>query len=243
MQLISSFKQAEENAIRFSDVLNHKESITFSRLGKFFHWYYFPNLDIFAPSKFIGYENTTLNEYEGLGTGSDTTKKLKSWLHKLEKNTSSYRGLEEKLEVFISNAGVTKSKKISDGTGGIYVPLSPFAITSFPDDVTDEDYYEGAVKDVLVNTYERNPKARAACIAHYGCVCQVCKFDFAKRYGEIGRGFIHVHHLVEMSSIGEEYIVDPVLHLRPLCPNCHAMIHRTKPAMSIDELKAQLENA
>jgi len=48
MQLISSFEQAEQNAIRFSDVLNHTESVTFKRLSKFFHWYYFPDLDIFC---------------------------------------------------------------------------------------------------------------------------------------------------------------------------------------------------
>lgn len=237
MQLIDSFEQAEQNAIRFSDVLNHTDSITFKRLGQFFHWYYFPDLDTFAPSKFIGYQNTTLNEYNGLGTGSDTTRILKYWFHKLEKNTALYLNLEEKLVRFLGNAGVTESKKISEGTGGIYIPLSPLSITSFPDQVTDEEYYEGAVKEVIVNAYERNPKARAACIAHYGCVCQVCKFDFEKRYGDIGQGFIHVHHLIEISSIGKEYIVDPVMHLRPLCPNCHAMIHRKKPAMSLDELK------
>lgn len=132
MQLIDSFEQAEQNAIRFSDVLNHTDSITFKRLGQFFHWYYFPDLDTFAPSKFIGYQNTTLNEYNGLGTGSDTTRILKYWFHKLEKNTALYLNLEEKLVRFLGNAGVTESKKISEGTGGIYIPLSPLSITSFP---------------------------------------------------------------------------------------------------------------
>lgn len=243
MQLITSFKQAEENAVRFSDVLDHPETVAYKRLGQFFHWYYFPDLDIFAPSKFIGYENTSLEEYEGLGTGSDTTRILNTWFHKLEKNSAIYLKLEEKLKRFIADAGVTSSKKIDEGTGGIYVPQGPFALTRFPDQVTDENYYEGAVKTVTVNAVERNPQARAACIAHYGSVCQVCEMDFAQRYGDIGLGFIHVHHLTEISSIGKEYRVDPVKDLRPLCPNCHAMIHRTRPAMSLDALKALLKKA
>jgi len=64
--------------------------------------------------------------------------------------------------------------------------------------------------------------------------------NFAERYGEIGDRFIHVHHLREISSVGAEYVVDPVEDLRPLCPNCHAMAHRRKPALSVSELRSLL---
>ena len=56
-------------------------------------------------------------------------------------------------------------------------------------------------------------------------------------YGKIGEGFIHVHHLLELSVIKKEYKVDPINDLRPVCPNCHAMLHRKKPAYSIEELR------
>ncbi|MDB9470225.1 hypothetical protein PN480_18680 [Dolichospermum circinale CS-1225] len=36
----------------------------------------------------------------------------------------------------------------------------------------------------------------------------------------------------------EEYEVDPIKDLRPVCPNCHAMIHRRLPPLSIDEIKS-----
>lgn len=98
-------------------------------------------------------------------------------------------------------------------------------------------HIEGRVRQVLVNVYERNPAARAACIAHYGTSCAVCSFDFGKTFGDIGQGFIHVHHLQELSSIAAEYEVDPIQDLRPVCPNCHAMLHKRNPAYSIDELK------
>lgn len=97
---------------------------------------------------------------------------------------------------------------------------------------------EGASDTVLVNAYERNAAARMACIGHFGATCAVCTFDFEYVYGQVGAGFIHVHHLVPLSEIGESYVVDPIKHLRPVCPNCHAMIHRKEPPYSLDELRA-----
>jgi 5-methylcytosine-specific restriction enzyme A len=60
---------------------------------------------------------------------------------------------------------------------------------------------EGAVRRVEVNRYERDRRARAACIAHHGTACSVCGFGFEKSYGVLGRGFIHVHHLTEISAV------------------------------------------
>ncbi len=101
-------------------------------------------------------------------------------------------------------------------------------------------YKEGAVRQAVVNAYERNSQARRQCIAHYGARCGVCKLDFDERYGEVGVGFIHVHHLRPLSEIGAQYEVDPVADLRPVCPNCHAIIHRRNPPYSIEEVKAML---
>jgi 5-methylcytosine-specific restriction protein A len=98
-------------------------------------------------------------------------------------------------------------------------------------------YFEGASHTIAVNVYERDPRARQACIEHYGATCVVCGFDFAARYGEIGRGFIHVHHLIPLSQIRNSYKVDPVSDLRPVCPNCHAMLHRRAEMLTIDELR------
>lgn len=94
----------------------------------------------------------------------------------------------------------------------------------FPDDL-DESSPEGAKKQVLVNKYERDPKARAACIKIYGLRCVVCGFDFAAQYGEAGEGLIHVHHQTPISKVGPAYRVNPRTDLRPVCPNCHAIIH------------------
>lgn len=97
---------------------------------------------------------------------------------------------------------------------------------------------EGAERRAMVKRYERNAHARDLCIKVHGCSCSVCGLDFGQEYGEIDRGFIHVHHVNELSLVEEEYEVDPVNDLRPVCPNCHAMLHhKTRPTRSIDDLK------
>lgn len=117
----------------------------------------------------------------------------------------------------------------------------------YPDEVSHSEFssqkfIEGATRQVLVNQYERDSRARSECIRHWGTTCYVCRFDFHKTYGEMGRGFIHVHHLKDIASIGIEYQVDPRIDLRPVCPNCHAMLHTHRPAMDIEELKTMLAN-
>ena len=112
----------------------------------------------------------------------------------------------------------------------------------YPDEIINpEAVFEGLKRSVTINSYERNPLARKKCIEHYGVRCFVCKFDFEEVYGLIGNGFIHVHHLKPLSEIGKEYEINPVEDLRPVCPNCHAMLHKKNPPFMIEELKDKLE--
>jgi predicted HNH restriction endonuclease len=111
----------------------------------------------------------------------------------------------------------------------------------FPDQIGDEEeLWEGAVSQILVNRYERDTTARKLCIEHHGAICKVCRFDFGATYGVRGKGFIHVHHIVPISQAGKRYKVDPITDLIPVCPNCHAMIHSKAPELSIDELRRSI---
>lgn len=101
-------------------------------------------------------------------------------------------------------------------------------------------FYEGRTHKILVNAYERNIKAREQCIKHYGYSCFICNFNFVEIYGMAGKDYIHVHHLKPLSEIGEGYVVDAIRDLVPVCPNCHAIIHRRNPAYTLDEMKAFL---
>lgn len=110
-----------------------------------------------------------------------------------------------------------------------------------PEEVdSTETYLEGAAKTITVNAYERNRGARAKCIEHHGWACGVCGYDMAELYGTIGEGVIHVHHLRELAALGKEYEVDPINDLRPVCPNCHAILHTSSPAMTIKQLRKAL---
>jgi len=96
---------------------------------------------------------------------------------------------------------------------------------------------EGARIRVEVNRYERSPVNRAACIQHYGATCRACGFDFKSFYGDLGEGYIQVHHRTPVSQMNESYFVNPVTDLVPVCANCHAMVHRHDPPMPVEALR------
>jgi predicted HNH restriction endonuclease len=126
--------------------------------------------------------------------------------------------------------------------GGTAEPEAVPTDKSFPNELDPGiRYVEGARKQVWVNAFERDSSARQACVAHYGYNCVVCNFNFLDRYGSIGHEFIHVHHLKPMALADGEYELDPVADLRPVCPNCHAMLHRAEDLLSIDELRELLK--
>lgn len=113
---------------------------------------------------------------------------------------------------------------------------------SFPEEVPSDmvSFHEGAVTSVFVNRYERNRAARQQCINYYGKKCFICGFEFVRVYGAITKNLIHVHHLKALSEIAEEYEVDPIADLRPVCPNCHAVLHLQFPPYSIEEVQSFL---
>lgn len=171
-------------------------------------------------------------------------------------NDSSYnrfvrlRLLEKIDREELSLDNLMKNGLSSAPQGGIHVPkelsdyidsvLGDYYIDiTFPESSMPHGAYEGAKMQILVNKYERSAIARQKCIEYHGCKCMVCGFDFEKVYGEIGRDFIHVHHIVPLNKIGESYKVDYKTDLVPVCPNCHAMLHRrqNKECYSIEELK------
>ena len=117
--------------------------------------------------------------------------------------------------------------------------------TDYPDeaDTENKSFPEGAKQTVQVNRYERNPEARAKCLEIHGTRCEICKMSFAETYGTFAKDFIHVHHITPLHQISESYEVNPETDLMPVCPNCHAMLHRQENGipMTVERLKLLYE--
>ena len=116
----------------------------------------------------------------------------------------------------------------------------------------DDTITEGKVSTKTAIVKERSQKLRRAAIEHYTVdgkiVCSVCGFDFKKIYGELGDGYIQMHHenpVYQYSDDGfETYISEAVKNMKPLCANCHCMVHRNKGRLiSITELKAIVDSS
>lgn len=105
----------------------------------------------------------------------------------------------------------------------------------------DESFPEGrqVLKQHLVR--ERNPQliARAKVLykqKHGKLTCEICHFDFEQEYGAIGTDYIEGHHTKPVSEmqLGEETKVNDIAMV---CANCHRMLHRRRPWLSLEELE------
>ncbi|RED26940.1 HNH endonuclease [Flavobacterium cutihirudinis] len=106
-----------------------------------------------------------------------------------------------------------------------------------------ESRTEGGQKIVISLVAERDSSLRASAIKIHGTTCFGCNFNFKSKYGEIGEGFIEIHHVKPLSSFLNSKVVDPYTDLIPLCSNCHRIVHRKKDyVLSLIELKEIINN-
>lgn len=195
----------------------------------------------------------TLNKKWKVGVKHGLYRVTGDWYHKLNKfpgalfDTYGYVIFETEKEF--------DSSKYLQIKNDVHVPTGISTIPNYVQVIIDgkeivpqvsqvkepKSYFEGTIKETTLSIYERNRTARLLCIEHYGNYCQVCQIDFGEFYGDIGSGFIHVHHLRQISKIGNSYKVNPIEDLIPVCPNCHNMIHIAEPPLSIEQLRQKLK--
>jgi len=132
---------------------------------------------------------------------------------------------------------IVKDKRLSDYIRHCFLTSSVI--------ITDNEVelHEGGIKTGFINRYERSKLARTKCLEHHGISCKVCLISFEKFYGEIGKNYIHVHHIEPISTKREAYIIDYKKDLIPVCPNCHAMLHKklNNKSVSVEQLKNLIE--
>lgn len=167
----------------------------------------------------VGYEKV-----ESLDGGSHT---LKFHIEAMSPESSIEYGLLNEKEASLVELAISVIVTLLPKPSSTY--SNPEEVVGFP---------EGATTQVLVNKYERDPRNRAEAISIHGYSCLACGFDFKQKYGDLGSEFIVVHHVVPVSKIGADYVINPANDLVTLCANCHAMIHRQDPPLTTDELRA-----
>ncbi len=195
----------------------------------------------------IGVAGKTGHNYGNFWAGDDLDWSGATTSHRRQSSIKAITNPDAEVHIFYRNdsndpftyAGRATALDVSDDSPvRVLWRFAPRQTTT--EEVQAELHKEGARKEKRVTVVERNPKARRDCLKHYGPKCAVCELVFADRYGDIGAGFMHVHHLTLVSSLPEETDVDPIQDLRPVCPNCHAMLHRVKPPLTIEALKIVL---
>lgn len=179
-------------------------------------------------------------------------KKIKLLINEMEYNIDSFMKDNSKWNTFMlkfsknayyDEANENKADRIIKYTSlftAMVLSIVTYEINGYDDEELLKSFIEvseGTAKQIKSIKYERNPINRQICLANKGYKCSVCGFNFEKKYGIIGKDFIEVHHIVPVSKMGDNYKIDPIKELYPLCSNCHSMIHRKDPPYSIEELK------
>jgi 5-methylcytosine-specific restriction protein A len=141
------------------------------------------------------------------------------------------------------SSGIRIADEVAIELEKLWLQYSEITKFTLPDEVgyDENEYHEGALRQVRVNAYERNSAARQKCIDIHGSRCKVCDFHFGDFYGKEMDDYIHVHHLTLLSEIGEAYVVNPETDLVPVCANCHAVIHRKKPPYSLEDVRSMIQ--
>jgi hypothetical protein len=125
-------------------------------------------------------------------------------------------------------------------------PADPSTVLPLPSlEPDDQAFPEGSVVQRTHLARERNRALVARAKQrfkelHGGRVfCQVCGFDFAACYGPLGADYIEAHHTVPVSELQPDSVTR-VEDLAIVCANCHRMLHRKRPWLTMDELRSLL---
>jgi 5-methylcytosine-specific restriction protein A len=162
------------------------------------------------------------------------------------KNPTSWPPQWQRLELILKKQGVV-FEELPPGAfqqlvGDIVAPMFGMcmALIGIEDIDADAAAMEGDPFEVISRRYERRSVNREICLSIRGRRCYCCGLDFGEVYGPDADGYIEVHHTTPASEMGPGYRINPIADLVPICSNCHSVVHLTKPAKNVDELKHSL---
>ncbi|MCB0180641.1 MAG: HNH endonuclease [Anaerolineae bacterium] len=246
MEVVTSIEDIESNLSLFENYLcdGNEEEEQFAydliRRGSCFVAYQIEGELRFSPSRYVGYLNNTRSKH--LSNEDKDGRETNAAINRVIGYTlSPDEDLEANYLAFASSLGIepyNKSRK--------YWRLNIAGSDFINNTNSTEGFPEGKLVERKHKARERSPaliaKAKNAFLKdndHF--FCSVCGFDFEEKYGERGSGFIEAHHTIPVSDM-EPGQATRVEDIALICSNCHRMLHRTRPWLSIGMLKELLKN-
>ena len=239
MKLISNLEQLIENINTVENYLTEgteEEQIEVSNLirrGSCLICYQVNEEVRFAPSRFLGYQKNSLKVYiRSQVDGRDTNVVINRILNAKPFPDESLR---IKYISYCENLGLKADNKKHK-----FWKLNLENDFQKNEELTGE-FPEGKIVERIHKSRERNSQVIQMAKQnfknkHGKLFCQICDFDFEDNYGSIGKNYIEGHHTIAVSDMTTDYKTKPD-EIAMLCSNCHKMVHKKRPWLTMDELK------
>ncbi len=244
MTVVTSIKEIEDNLQLFEDYLcegTDEEQLFCSELiqkGSCFIAYKVENELRFSPSRYIGYaKNTMQSHHKREKDGKETNPVITKLLGKLNPDDN----LEMEYLRYCGSLGISPfNKKRKYWT--FFIDSTDF----IKNKDSNEGFPEGKIVERKHIARERNSALIKLAKDEYKKInkrlfCEVCNFDFEKTYGERGIDYIEAHHNIPVSEMlltQKTKISD----ISMVCSNCHKVLHRSRPWLTILQLKELITN-
>ena len=196
----------------------------------------------FAPSKFLGYVKNTIERYVPPEMdGRDTNVSISEIIG--TKPIANVR-FERLFKDFCFSLGIRLNENPLMGIQRKYWTIE--LKDNFSESIDyPEEFPEGRLVERIHKFRERNKKvidlAKKMFIAEHGRLfCQICQFDFKFKYGDLGTNFIEGHHTIAVKDMEPGHVTKPE-DIAMLCANCHRMVHKKRPWLSMTDLMKLIE--
>ncbi len=245
MKHIESIEELEKNLETIEFYLSEgtdseiDKTIKLIRAGSCFVAYKINNELRFAPSRFVGYRNNTLEQHlNSQKDGRETNVVIERLMdNKLEMSEE----LEASFLNYCLNLGIDpykKKRKYWSHNLSQEFKANEKLEGEFPEGKISERKHKYRERNSMVSQIaKQNFKNKNGRL-----FCQICEFDFEKEYGEIGADFIEAHHTIPVSEMQPGHVTK-IEDLAMLCPNCHRMVHKKRPWLKMGELNQLRKNA
>lgn len=244
MELISNKEQLIKNIetlegyLTEGDDYSSNESKSLVKRGTCFVAYKIENELRFVPSRFIGYLNNQLDRHSASldKDGKETNKVINKILGN---KPLPNENLNKQYLEYCNRLGIQPGENGAFGAQRKFWQLHIDNEFESNANLTGE-FPEGRIVERTHKARERNNQVIALAKErfkkqHGRLFCQVCKFDFEKTYGNIGKDFIEGHHTIAVSEMTPDHKTK-VEEIAMLCPNCHRMVHKKRPWLTMMEL-------